>query len=989
MKINGNQEKMIKGLSFLNGDWYQEPGDAPIMPFDYRYSSNSSLDLRSPIKLVSFWVTDVDHAHRSKNSIWIGGVLQMGMTLEGLFLQKPDEESHLFDVWPGHSQLSVNFQGVYTESKKNHGERVICLIGSTMLPARQPDSVDPWEWVKESGYSNQPPLVQHDKIQLVLRYPSTFTLTSRAIIGNMRSLSPRKSLKYFNEIQISSWQSSSADYEFAPKNILISRACDPYPFKDIWKDDDVDVYKGLDFCEILRRYTHLVALTIVPNWKCNGTDDYCSKLGPFMADKEIRATNGSFRGVKLVMQDVKCQKISLQEKAWFTRISSVFRAVPPSENQFSAAQRTGLSNMTLLAEGVWNSSSGQLCMVGCLGISDEQGNGCDTRVCVYIPLTFSIRQRSIIMGSLSSLNRSKSSYFPLSFEKLIRPAELRNQFSTSHAYYKYSKLNLAGVVLEKYEPFNFEDVTKKSLLKYPKLEESKTFLAGVSFLSEDLTFHIPAISDPTTDPLLHRTEVQMEILSLGPFLQHHWSSQDDSIGNKYFDQTTFETSRTILNVSAQLALAGTEFQNFSKIFVEGLYNPLTGKMYLIGCRDVRASWKILFDSMDLENGLDCLVELVISYPPSTANWLVNPTAMISISSQRNEDDPLYFSPKKLHSVPIMYRKQREDILSRRVVEVIFRTLTLSLTVALILSQLMYMRCNVEFVPYISLVMLGVQAFGYSLPLIIEAWGSLQSLGSKFDESLSYDLDRSGWVSLIDFSVKVLMLVAFSLTMMLFQNVRRLRVKLLTQNSQECHRVPRDKFVLITFLAIHVVGYVLVLIIHSVTTGDGALKTERYIDSTGNFHFIREWETELLQYLGLVQDFFLLPQIIGNFLWQIKGQPLRRLYYIGITAIRLLPHLYDYVRSPLSNPYFSKEYEFVNPRSNFCSKFGDIAIPATAVVLATLLYVQQMYSREKIFRFLTFGRSKLLPWGSRAYEKVPTIVIETELSTGVHKEQDDT
>jgi len=63
--------------------------------------------------------------------------------------------------------------------------------------------------------------------------------------------------------------------------------------------------------------------------------------------------------------------------------------------------------------------------------------------------------------------------------------------------------------------------------------------------------------------------------------------------------------------------------------------------------------------------------------------------------------------------------------------------------------------------------------------------------------------------------------------------------------------------------------------------------------------------QLEEHVGLVQDFFLLPQIIGNILWQINCKPLRKAYYVGITVVRLLPHVYDNVRAPVFNPYFSE------------------------------------------------------------------------------------
>lgn len=986
LKPGESKEYSIKeDLSFLNGDWWQDLNATPIMPFDDRDIVNNSMEAPTPLNLVSFWVTDVDHAHRSKNWIGVSASLQVGLTIEGLFMEKPNDYTPHFDVWPSLSQLIVSFQGIYTESEKNGGERVMCLLGNAMLPSRQPDSTDPWEWMK-SGYTNQPPLVQDDRIRLVLRYPKTFSLVTREIRGSMTSLNKKSNPKYFDEIHMSSSLSTTAKYEFGSEKI-VSRACDPYPYKDGMINGNIEVYKGLDFCSILERVTHQVGLTIVPNWKCNGTDDFCRRLGPFMSSREINATDGSFKGVKLVLQDIRCATMTLHSSngTGFTRVSSMFRVVSPFENQFSAAQRTGLNNMTLAAEGVWKSSSGQLCMVGCLGsVATEGGFGCDSRICLYIPLSFSIQQRSIVMGTLSSISESSRSYFPLSFEKLVQPTELWNGYTTKQPYYRYTKVDAAGVILEKNEPFNFVNVVKKSLLQFPKLEDSGPLLDSLSLLSEDLTLQTSAVPDASINSIFLRTALQMEILSLGPLFGRHWSGNVSAIENEnaHYDKVQYSEKELLLNVSAQIGLTGKTYDNFSVLFVEGLYNPLVGRMYLIGCRDVRASWKILQDSMDLEAGLDCLIEVTVSYPPTTARWLVNPTAKILISSQRNEDDPLYFKPVKLQSFPIMYRKQREDILSRRGVEGILRILTLSLAISCLLSQLLYIRENMESVPFISLVMLGIQALGYSLPLITGAGALFEKIASESYESQSYDLERNQLVRTIDYTVKVLVLVAFSITMRLCQKVWRSRVRLLTRTPLEPHRVPTEKVVIITTLTVHAIGYILVLFVHSLNTSRKPIQMEQFMDSYGNSHTIREWETELEEYMGLVQDFFLLPQVIGNFVWKINFKPLRNFYYIGITVVRLLPHVYDYVRSPAPNPYFSEEYEFVNPRFDFYSKFGDIAIPAIAILLAVTVFIQQKWSYDRLTQTLTLGRSKLLPLGSKVYERLPSVSFEAELASGV-------
>ncbi|MCL7029382.1 hypothetical protein MKW94_012887 [Papaver nudicaule] len=943
--------KVKNGFSFMNGDWVQESdaAAAPLLPFDGSDMPKNSHVTESPLKLISFEVTDVDSTRRSKKWIAISGTLSMGISRNTTVGQYSGRPTPYFGIIPGDTYIMVLFQGIYVETTANSGESSLCLLGNAMLRSRQPNSTDPWEWVKGSPL-NQPPLLQDDQILLVLHYPKTFTFSSRAIRGEMRSLNPVSDLKYFDKLHISSQFGFHTNYEFGSE-ALVKNACKPYPYPDNSVGNGIDIYKGPRFCEILKMFTSFDAFKVVPNWKCNNTDEYCRKLGPFVAGKDILATDGGFNNVRLVMQDVRCEAKHEQTNST-AKVSSVFRALTPFDETFTALERTGLSNLTLRAEGVWNASSGQLCMIGCLGPDGNDPNICNSRICLYIPLTFSIRHQNVIFGTISSISNSTDSYFPLSFERKM----------------KYSKIDAASAFLDRSGPFDFRAVIKKSFLSYPALEDGIAVLDSLSRLSEDLALQVSAFSDTAANFHKTRTFIRLQILSVGP-LFGHYRPNVSSVEREVPYHTKAESPETqlLLNVSAQLSLSGEPYRNISMISLEGLYDSRVGKMYLIGCRDVRASWKILFDSSDLEDGLDCLIEVKLEYPPKTAQWLINPTAKISVSSQRIEDDPLYFNQVNLQTVPILYQKQREDILSRRAVEGILRTLTLMLAITCILCQLYYIRDKTETVPFMSLVMLCVQSLGYSLPLITGTEALFKRMSSENDETASYDLQKSQWFHIVDYTVKLLVLVAFLLTLRLGQKVWKSRIRLLTHAPLEPGRVPSDKRVLFVSLVIHTAGFILVLIFHAVNSGPRPIQSGRFMDPNGKTYQQREWEIKLEEYVGLIQDFFLLPQIIGNLLWQIHCKPLRKLYYFGITLVRLLPHIYDHTKGPVFNPYFSEEYEFVNPSSDFHSRLGDIAIPVTAIVLALVVFIQQRWSG-----------CKFLPSGSRVYERLPSKAFEAEL-----------
>lgn len=126
----------------------------------------------------------------------------------------------------------------------------------------------------------------------------------------------------------------------------------------------------------------------------------------------------------------------------------------------------------------------------------------------------------------------------------------------------------------------------------------------------------------------------------------------------------------LLNISAHFTLGGESHVHISVLYLEGLYNPLLGKAFLISCRDISLSQGVV-NITSLENGMDCLIEVIVEYSPKTARWLRNPTSKISITSQRNVEDTLYFSPISIQTYLIPYGDNSKDFIFRENVEKFF------------------------------------------------------------------------------------------------------------------------------------------------------------------------------------------------------------------------------------------------------------------------------------------------------------------------------
>jgi hypothetical protein len=89
----------------------------------------------------------------------------------------------------------------------------------------------------------------------------------------------------------------------------------------------------------------------------------------------MRQTNQHMEALKML--NFICEQEAGHINTGSTKVSAVFRAVSPSENQYNAAKRSGVNNMSLATKGIGKSSSGQLCMVGCLGLVNAKWSICN------------------------------------------------------------------------------------------------------------------------------------------------------------------------------------------------------------------------------------------------------------------------------------------------------------------------------------------------------------------------------------------------------------------------------------------------------------------------------------------------------------------------------------------------------------------------------------------------------------------------------------
>ncbi|KAL6657707.1 hypothetical protein ACP70R_005487 [Stipagrostis hirtigluma subsp. patula] len=934
----GCAECLKRELSFEKGDWRQDAGHAPLMPFDGGADVPEGAPVPpDPLPLASFMLTHVDAADRARTAVNVSGVLVLSIsrerTREEFEPWMPPylyEASPEFELLPGSTKLKILFEGVYTEGTRRDGgvedgERVLCMVRSAVLPTRGTGG---------AGRSNlHPPVVADGNVVLVLRYPKELTLTTRAVHGEMRSTNAVSDAAYFDTVRMMSKAGMyNAPYHFRSDE-LVAAACSPWPFgdADAVASRSGELHRCVSICEVLNRFAYRSMLTIVPNpnWQCGSKDPSCRRLEVGMGADEAAEAFG-FDGDAIALQDIQCRpSCEVDGSEHSAKVSAVFQVLSPREHQLTAAQRAKLDSTTLTAEGVWKASAGQACMVGCLGGDKD---ACHYRVCLYVPTTFSIIRRSIMVGRISGINAGEGDGTgrPLLFEQRVPPLQKWGQSDMFRMAYNYTKVERAREFHRRSAspPFSIRDIVAKSLfLSYPTKASTGDEVMSLFRLADELTLRFMAMPDLFPSGGLERPVLHLEMLAVeqavGPFRPRSSYRHDTMASSLPRKEPAGSGRRPPLNVAAELKIIGKPFGWSTALSLEGVYSPEDGRMYLVGCRDVRLPWQNMSTSGDLGDGMDCSIEVKVEYPPTTTHWLIRSTATAHITSTRSVGDPLRFSAVKLKASPVLYQKRWRDALSGRIINGVLCAAVLSAAIAASLGQLRYLKDHADVAPYVSHAMLTVQVVGYGMPLVTGFEALLEKVyfGSTpppppssspypyYTEAGTTHLHRA-----VDQTVKLLVLAALLLTLRISQKVRRSRARMLACSPLEPERVPAERKVLVCNYGVHLVLFVLALALNG-----RAMTAE--------------------QLVALMQDLFLLPQVVGNAVWRVNCKPLKESYYLGVTAARVLPHVYGYVRppavDPYADPYSDKYFFFPNP--------GDLVVPLVAVVLALAVCVQQRWN----------------------------------------------
>lgn len=785
------------------------------------------------------------------------------------------------------------------------------------------------------------------KYKLSLKYPAPKTILDVSVEGNLTSIGGTSHGAYFDPVSIHAF--ADAPFEYT-KNATVASVC-PSLAPDVkvpklWnhEDDSEDVCFGLP---------HMFWQPIEVTWNstCEGAD--CS---PFAEIGNITGGNITF----LQVQRFSCQENRVQANLVFTSSSLPF--------SFELTDPTA-SDGTLLAEGIWNFKTRQMCMIACRLYGKQD---CEIAVTAQFPLTFTATQRSALIGHVQSLrNEADPLYFKQISFRTFAQGSLQGFVSSGFegdAIFTNSKNKpdyvYTKVATAKAQCANSNEKKKSSSGNYPSGENwSELELIVVKDLPSPVAKGKPIFNDISVmniftrgNEFIQKTFDQVQhkganVTGLGVVGSAPVYAVKDGIMNvSYLMEYTIGQQRSEIKFGWREQREG--------IAGEGFYDSNTGKLCLIGCRTVDLKQEGL-KQLEGDTHKDCQTFFNIQLPPKDSSQVLKGT----VESLRDPDDRLYFLPESFSGFT---NKQNSDTSWRIDLEIVLSVLMLSFTVAFLLKQVLYSKRHPETLPYISITMLLLLCLAHMIPLVLDFESLLQN--PRIGYHLMEDVGR--WPEVNKIVVRFLTLLAMLLQLRLLQLVWKSRT-----DPNSTPPVQERTMLLYYLTPLYIAGGLIAILPHAVLRFKPYERGFLWRGNQGGMW----WDVHA--YVGLLVDFHLLPQVMANALWDESASttttpqapPLTKLFFMGAALVRSVPHLYDLCRQFRFIPSFSDMYLYANPEWEFYSVCADVAIPLVVMLLALLVAVQQ-----------TFGGRCVLPrrWRSRLekqeYERVENSIADFAL-----------
>lgn len=564
----------------------------------------------------------------------------------------------------------------------------------------------------------------------------------------------------------------------------------------------------------------------------------------------------------------------------------------------------------LAAEGVWNASTGQLSALACYleGVTNSSlafdSRDCDIAITLQFPTTLDLTFRYSVIGKVERKEGSTLTPFnPFSFtgHMDITYGPIGWGRSPPHLEYAYTPERIMQARSQcKASRLGNSKRSKigKRKLKYP---DGQTFVdLGFQAILKDSSgstseaYFSPVAVDKRTN-LYFNPSMAVVTTAIG-------STKNRSLN------ISFDINFYVLG-DAFKPLQNTTSHRFP---AEGVYNPNKGMLCLSACRPLELL-KAQSASKYYDGDKDCEMHVTVLYPPTNPGYFDKQQMSGELVSSREQNDGLFFSPVTISSGPIFYQEQAASSLAQIDFEIIMGIVSLTMAVVFIGLQLRHVRTNPKVLPHISLLTLSVLTLGHLIPLVLnfEAIFSSRTRQNVLQWS-------SGWLEINEVIVRLMTMVVFLML------VRLLHLSWVSKcesvGSEGPWHMEKGPF------SVCLITYALAALIAMIVYG---FNGSNFLDVLKGF-------------AGLTIDFFLFPQVVGNYVWEVQGAILCFPFYLGMTFVRTLPHVYDIVRRMEFFAIRDRRFYYANPSWDFYSNAWDAVIPCGALFCAVLVFCQQKY-----------------------------------------------
>ncbi|KAL1563696.1 (E3-independent) E2 ubiquitin-conjugating enzyme [Salvia divinorum] len=658
---------------------------------------------------------------------------------------------------------------------------------------------------------------------------------------------------------------------------------------------------ALEFCSFMRR--EMRALELEYAAECRGSHR-CSPLdGDGYLPRFLSVTS------------IQCVEGS--KKARF-----MAKFVNSSYNDYNSFD----TRSTVIGEASWDDESNRMMGVACRILNPSLPLGevvvnCTMRLIISHPSVLTIRNDAKVVGQIWS----SDSHF-----QQIQISSSDERASTEQRYeYKYTEVDKASKSCTKKEakkgdvypdPQSYDmrfdiNIKNKKGQEVAWASATPTWVGNASYQHGDGWGGFLAMAPAGAVSYVESTAVTQPLQIQNTPTNMTYKIR---INPQYFGNSSNQS--TILSPSLEWAVGGVE------ITAEGVYDAANGQLCMVGCRKL-VNKSIIFK--------DCDVLLELQLPPSNRERGCLTKGVIK--STRTGKDPLHFDDLILQTFAY-YRGEAERSIWRMDLEIAMVLVSNTLACIFLALQIFHLKKNPEVPSSVSLVMLVVLSVGHMIPLVLNFEAVF--LGSRDKSTL--ELGSGGRLEANEIAVRVITMVALLLQLRLFQIVW-------TAKQSSWHGEKKAGF---GSLLMYILGALLTLIINwmrnSYTIG------WRY----------SVWG-DIRSYAGLILDGFLVPQILLNVVRGSAEKALSHPFYIGTSAVRLVPHAYNQYRAH-NYPKFelNATYYYANPAADMYSTAWDIIIPCGVIALAVVVFVQQRHGGRCIL-------PKRVSRGLEMYEKVPT------------------